>query len=224
MKVRDLFDACSTTYDTNRPKLVPDFDRFYGTVVEQIPYAMDAEFRVLDLGTGTGLLTAMLHNRFSNAEFFLTDISEKMLTVALERFAGDTRITIKTRDNRCIPEVDSFDLIVSALSIHHLTHSEKEVLYRDCFRALKPGGTLINADQVLGPTPEEEQTYERTWLEDVRATGLLEHFLEEAKIRMLEDNNALLADQLAWLYKAGFSEIGCWYQRHRFAVFGGRKL
>jgi tRNA (cmo5U34)-methyltransferase len=224
MKIRDLFDACATTYDANRPKLIPEFDRFYGTLIEQIPFVGSASFRVLDLGAGTGLLSAMLRKQFPATEILLTDISDEMLSVARNRFKGDNRILIKNRDNRDIPETEKFDLIVSALSVHHLSHEEKGKLYGDCFRALKPGGKFINADQVLGTTPADENYYEQTWQADVRVSGLSQHFLEEAKTRMLEDNNAPLPDQIVWLKNAGFDQVQCWYQRYRFAVFGGRKL
>ncbi len=223
MNIRELFDACATNYEVNRPKLVPDFDLFYGALVEAIPFSKNARLKVLDLGTGTGLLTAMLYKRFPNAKFLITDVSEKMLEMAKARFADNPQVTILNRDHRDLPERDTFDLIISALSLHHLSDPEKSKLYRLCFQALKPGGSFINADQVLGRTEKEESFYESAWQADVRSTDLPEHFLKEAQIRMLEDKNARLSDQLAWLEAAGFGEASSYYQRNRFCVFGGRK-
>ena len=223
MKVRKLFDTCATTYDANRPQLVPDFESFYGALIEQVIFPKDTPPRVLDLGAGTGLLTALLHQRFRKAEFLVTDISDNMLAIAKERFAGKPQIKLLNRDNRNIPETNYFDVIVSALSLHHLSHSEKADVYRDCFKALKPGGKLINADQVLGTTQTEERIFEETWLSEVQATGLSEIVIKEAQIRMKEDRNARLSDQLDWLQTAGFQRVECWYQRNRFSVFGGIK-
>ena len=55
MKMRDLFDQCATAYDRDRPKLVPSFDESYGIALRVIPFAREANIRVLDLGVGTGL-------------------------------------------------------------------------------------------------------------------------------------------------------------------------
>ena len=43
---------------------LPGFDRFYGAVLESIPFREEQKIRVLDLGAGTGLLSATLGARF----------------------------------------------------------------------------------------------------------------------------------------------------------------
>jgi tRNA (cmo5U34)-methyltransferase len=61
LTVAALFDeAAAEGYDRARRQLVPPFDDFYGTVVESIPYEPEAAIRVLDLGAGTGLLSALV--------------------------------------------------------------------------------------------------------------------------------------------------------------------
>jgi len=76
---------------------------------------------------------------------------------------------------------------------------------------------------VLGTSPEEEEAYQSKWETEVSALGATEQIIEDAKIRMKEDQNALLEDQLNWLKESGFAEVKCWYQNGRFAVFGGLK-
>ncbi|HJQ29252.1 MAG TPA: hypothetical protein VJ827_07905, partial [Rubrobacter sp.] len=60
MSVGALFDSAAEDYDRARRQLVPGLDRFYGAVLESVPFATDEEIRVLDLGAGTGLLSAMV--------------------------------------------------------------------------------------------------------------------------------------------------------------------
>ncbi|MCZ2096583.1 MAG: hypothetical protein LC121_10010 [Anaerolineae bacterium] len=48
--VRQIFDNAAADYDRLRRQLVPNFDDFYGTALERIPYMQDATFRVLDQG------------------------------------------------------------------------------------------------------------------------------------------------------------------------------
>lgn len=221
MKIRDLFDRCATTYDRDRPKLVPCFDEFYGTALRVIPFAPEAEIRILDLGAGTGLFTAMVAQVFPAAHIHLTDISQAMLAQAKQRFAGNPRITFAVQAHGQLAAECEYDLVLSALSIHHLDDSAKQDLFQKIYRALRPGGMFINADQALAPFPGEEEAYERQWLADVTAAGISETALTQARERMREDKNATLADQLAWLADAGFEDVECRYKRFRFVVYGG---
>ena len=82
---------------------------------------------------------------------------------------------------------------------------------------------FINADQALAPFRRGEEQYERQWLFDVRANGISEPTLKQARERMREDKNALLSDQLMWLAEVGFDDVDCWYKRFRFVVYGGTK-
>lgn len=50
-----------------------------------------------------------------------------------------------------------YDLVISGLSIHHLSDCGKERLYQRIYNLLNPGGMFVNADQVLSKTPELEK-------------------------------------------------------------------
>ena len=114
--------------------------------------------------------------------------------------------------------------LVSGLSIHHLGDADKRALFRRVFAALRPGGAFINADQVLGPTPEAEAAYRAEWLRQVKAKGVSPADLDAALLRMTYDRMATLDQQLGWLGEAGFVQVDCVYKNWSFAVFGGRKL
>jgi tRNA (cmo5U34)-methyltransferase len=223
MKIREIFDQCAQVYDQDRPKLIPCFDLFYGTMLRQIPFPSDAPLRVLDVGAGTGLASSLLTRQFPKATFLLTDISEKMLALARERFMGSDRHQFQVIDNRHLPFHEEFDVVISALSIHHLDHDGKQDVYIRIFRALKPGGVFVHAEQVLGPTSDLETIYQKTWVEGIRASGLAEDRVEAALERVREDLNAPLQDQLEWLRSMGFHDVDCWFKYYRFAVFGGTK-
>jgi tRNA (cmo5U34)-methyltransferase len=224
MNIATLFDRCATEYERDRPKLVPCFEHFYGAAMRMIPFPPDAPLRVLDLGAGTGLFAAMVAQAYPNAVLRLTDISEAMLDVARQRFVGNSQISFAVQEHLELGEESVCDLVISALSIHHLEHEVKRELFGKIFRALRPGGVFINADQALGPTPEEEATCERQWFADATANGATTDAIEAAKERMRADRNATLADQLCWLEEAGFGDVRCAYARYRFVVYGGRRM
>jgi tRNA (cmo5U34)-methyltransferase len=142
---------------------------------------------------------------------------------AKQRFEGNLRVTYSLQEHSRLSASLEYDLVISALSIHHLEDSDKRTLSRKIYEALRPGGMFINVDQALTPTYSGEEQYDRKWLEDVKANGASEITVPQAREQMREDKNALLADQLTWLDEAGFEGIDCWYKRFRFVVYGASK-
>lgn len=221
--VKTAFDEAARTYDRARRQLIPCFDDFYSTALALIPHHSQANFRVLDLGAGTGLLSFLVARKFPQARITLMDISREMLGKARERFAGmEKRLEFVAGDYANGFE-GQFDVVISALSIHHLTDADKIKLFKNIYDALPDGGIFINAEQILGPTPHIEQVYQETWLRQIRDLGVSDTDLNAALERMKADRMAPLDSQLIWLQEAGFSSVHCWYQNHRFAVFSGQK-
>ena len=223
MSVGALFDAAARDYDRARRQLVPDFDNFYGSVFGLLTFEKDQPLRVLDLGAGTGLLSELVAERFTEVRITLADISDEMLEVARRRFPPDSaRLDFRVMDY-AKEEWGEYEVIVSALSIHHLENHDKQRVFRKAYESLSPGGVFVNADQVLGVTPEIEERYHQYWLQRAREAGVTDRDLKAALERMKEDRYALLEPQLAWLKEAGFEPVNCVYKNHQFAVYGGYK-
>ena len=225
MSVKAVFDQYAGQYDESRRKLIPCFADFYRLALESIPFAPDQAITVLELGTGTGLLTAMVADRFANARFVLIDISANMLAEARKRLGRLPHdFTFLAADYAQEESFGhSFDLIISSLSIHHLAEPDKWRLFRKCHAHLTAGGIFINADQVLGDTEEIDKIYRRRWVEQVTANGITAAELQAAQARMAEDRMSTLAWQLAALRDSGFRDVNCWYKNYSFAVYSGRR-
>lgn len=224
MSVGALFDAGARDYDRARRQLVPGFDDFYGAVFDLLAFEEGRPVRVLDLGAGTGLLGGMVAARFPNARVTLVDVSGEMLEVARRRLLSEPgRFDFRVADYAGDVEWGEYEVVVSALSIHHLEDADKRKVYRRACESLSPGGVFVNADQVLGTTPEIEERYHEYWLRRARAAGVGEKDLNAALERMEQDRYATLDSQLCWLKEAGFDPVDCVYRDHQFAVFGGYK-
>jgi tRNA (cmo5U34)-methyltransferase len=219
------FNRHAASYDATRRGLIPCFDAFYGAALDLIAdwrRHETAPLRVLDLGAGTGLFSAMLLEHHPDAHIQQLDASEAMLDQARRRFAGHPAVSFALGDMTTADICGPWDLVISALAIHHLDDEAKQALFRRIRTALRPGGLFVNAEQVLGPTPEAERRYAEIWLEQVRAGGVPEAEIAKAQERMLHDRCAPVEDQLAWMREAGFTDVDCSFKAWRFAVLGGR--
>lgn len=210
------------TYDSERRRLVPCFDEFYGTVAELIRRSCPRSPRILDLGAGTGIVSSVILQRIGTAELVLLDASAEMLQQAQKRLTDHKPNIVQCELTQNLPE-GPFDAVVSALAIHHLLDSQKRELYRRILATLAPGGIFLNAEQVAGTSPRLQQLFESTHLDRARQLGSSEAEISRAVERMAIDKCASVAEQLGWLNEAGFQEVECFYRWFRFAVFGGWK-
>lgn len=214
------FSAHAAEYTALRRRLVPAFDAFYGAAVGALIEcaAGSPMARVLDLGAGTGLLTAMVAEQCPEARFVLLDGSPEMLAEAQERL-GELVVAVHVQDmTDGVPE-GPFDAVVSALAIHHLEDEDKRVLFQRVHEALRPAGVFVNAEQVAGPTPELAKSYVGTWERMCRELGATEEEIAAALQRRRHDRCADLESQLSWLRAAGFATADCVYKYWEDAVF-----
>jgi tRNA (cmo5U34)-methyltransferase len=212
----------ASTYDTERRRLIPCFDEFYGTAGELVARFCPEAPRILDLGAGTGLLSAAIMDRVPTAQLHLLDASAEMLQQAALRLAGREPQIVVQSLSADLPR-GPFDAIVSALAIHHLDDAGKRDLYTRILARLSPGGIFINAEQVKGRSARLQNLLEAVHLERARQLGSSEAEIAGAIERMSYDQCATVADQLRWLEDFGFEDAECFFRSFRFAVFAAWK-
>lgn len=111
--------------------------------------------RVLEIGCGTGTLTAMLAARAQHVT--AVDASPAMLAQAQKRIAAQglgERVTLQFMDAALVGErfeAGAFDLIVSTLVFSELPPDERRYVLEACAGLIAPGGRLVIADEVLPP-------------------------------------------------------------------------
>jgi len=220
LSIQHAFSSTAEVYDRNRSRLIPGFESLYRWAVDLVP---DDATQILDLGAGTGLLSAFVRARFPDASLHLIDLSAAMLAKAEERFAGDQRITFEVADYSVAALQGGYHAVVSALSIHHLEDKAKRTLFETIMKVLLPGGVFVNAEQVLGSTPALEERYKREWLHQVRALGATEQEISDSLFRQQADRCASVEDQVDWMRSAGFNDVDCWFKEGRFATLAGIK-
>jgi tRNA (cmo5U34)-methyltransferase len=176
--------------------------------------------RVLDLGAGTGLLSAAVLDRHPDAELVLLDGAPEMLAQARDRLPAASSTTV-VGDLRAALPAGPFDAVVSALAIHHLEDPQKRELFARIHAVLRPGGVFVNAEQVLADTPWLREREREMWRESCRVAGASEAEIADAETRMEFDHCSGVPSQLDWMGAAGFQDRECFFKRLQFAVLAG---
>jgi len=185
------------TYLKNMLEEVPSYPDLQGQTAAA---AKDVSARtILELGIGTGETAKRVLAAHPDARLTAIDSSEQMLE----------------RARRVVPQVDlrlarledplpdgPFDLVVSALAVHHLDGPDKQDLFCRVAGVLAPGGTFVLADVVV---PEQE--------EDV-----------VTPIDGVHDRPDRLDDQLAWLRAAGLTAETVWSYKDLAVIRATRPL
>ncbi len=221
MNIQDHFNEIAQQYDEQRRQFIPCFDDFYTLPLHVMDYAGDAP-EVLDIGGGTGLFSSFVLQKYPNAKLTLIDLSDQMLECAKLRF-GQREVTYLNADYTTYEFAKQFDIIISALSIHHLTAEDKRALYGRCYPLLREGGVFVNADVVCSAYPEVERMFIDIWKESLQHSTLPREEIEKGYKRMEYDKPSTVQDQLGWLKEAGFSAVECLYKYYHYAVMYAKK-
>jgi len=167
--------------------------------------------RILDLGTGDGRLLALLRVDRPDSECVGLDVSEPMLAAAQERFAGDERVELFPHDMVSpLPDLGTFDAVVSSFAIHHLEDERKRSLYSEVFERLEVGGVFANLEHVASPT---ERLHRRFY----EALGYGPDW-EDPSNRLLD-----VETQLGWLRELGLEDVDCYWKWLEMALLIGVK-
>ena len=97
---------------------------------------------ILDFGTGVGNSIPFLAQYFPGTSLFGTDVSEKSLTLAKERFDGFGEFSLF--DGKTLPyQEGQFDLALANCVFHHIPAEEHIQLIQEVSRSLRSGGAFM---------------------------------------------------------------------------------
>ena len=165
------------TYLAEMAAEIPGYDELQEAVVAATSGLRAT--RVLELGTGTGETALRMRALHPEAGWVGIDASEPMLARARERLP-DADLRLQRLEDELPP--GPFDLVLSALAVHHLDGTQKRELFSRVARVIEPGGHFVLGDVVVPPAGEEGPIY----------------------IDWEMDKPDSVEDQLAWLGEAGF--------------------
>lgn len=155
---------------------------------------------ILELGTGTGETAKRVLAAHPKARLHGIDASAEMLAAARGALAGhDTRLDVGQIEDP-LPD-GPFELVVSALAIHHLDGPGKAALFCRIEPLLAPSGRFVLADVVIPDDPSDAVT----------------------PLNPDYDKPSSIAEQLAWLTAAGLTAHTHWVHGDLAVLVGDRE-
>jgi tRNA threonylcarbamoyl adenosine modification protein (Sua5/YciO/YrdC/YwlC family) len=156
--------------------------------------------RILELGTGTGETARRLLARHPDALLVGIDENEQMLALASESLPDGRVSLLAGRIEDELP-AGPFDLVASALCVHHLSGAGKAELFSRVRDALAPDGLFVLGDVVVPVDPA------------LATTPLTPGY----------DHPSPLIDQVRWLSEAGLEPHVVW-EHGDLAVVTARRI
>jgi tRNA (cmo5U34)-methyltransferase len=198
--VKRHLDIDAQGYDVQIRRFIPYYDDMLATGVELLAALAPAGGHVLDLGGGTGALSAaVLEGRLS---------------------AYGERVAFK--QGTFLDPLPRADAVVASLALHHVHDLQtKTELYRAIHDALSRGGVLLNLDAAVTQDPRLNALVFDRW-----AHRMSEHGITDSEARSHfaawsdEDRYFPLEVELGALREAGFDEVECFWRRGASAITG----
>ena len=142
-------------------------------------------WRIADIGCGNGVLAT--EAALMGAEVDAIDISPAMLALA-EIYARDRKAPVRTQSAGLLSfsyQAESYDLIVSEFTLHHLPDFWKAVAMSRIYRALTPGASFYLRDIVYASMPDAIERDVEQWADfqiknhDFARDGVVTHMRDE---------------------------------------------
>jgi tRNA (cmo5U34)-methyltransferase len=144
---------------------------------------------VLDLGTGTGETANRVLALYPDARLTGVDDSPEMLAAGRVAVGPEPLLLVARLEDPLPP--GPYDLVTSALAVHHLDAAGKADLFERIARVLRRGGRFVLGDVVVPDDPADAVTPQTPDF----------------------DRPDRIDDQLAWLEEAGFAPRLAWRVR-----------
>lgn len=155
----DLFEQKARDWDAN--DMIKGLSLGIGAAI-QANVILDETMSVMDFGAGTGLITSQIANKVKKVT--AVDASRAMLDKLMAKEELQGKVEALCQNILEMPLGLRFDLIVSAMVMHHVEDSDK--LIETLAGHLKPGGKIALAD-----LDEEDGSFHPADIEGVYHTG-----------------------------------------------------
>ena len=183
---------------------------------------------LLDLGSGSGQVEALIFERIPHARVVCLDNSEEMLKLASGRLGSyDGRYLPLPGDMNDLEAVEfphaPYSAVFSSQALHEITHESKQAVYQKVYGLLHSGGAFYILDRIEPRFDDLPDEYECVWNRLNRRMDAPMTFNEyRERYDAKGDYPASLDEQLGWLKAAGFLAAPLYLHFNR-ALIAARK-
>jgi tRNA (cmo5U34)-methyltransferase len=204
-------------YDARIRTFIPHYEEMLDVAASALD---DETGTIVDLGIGTGALSARCREQVPNARFIGIDSDPEMLKAAAQRVPG-ARLICDSFERSEIPTCNG---VVASFALHHVrTEKAKAALYERLADALPSRGQLINVD--CQPAREENlaQRQFAAWQQHLRLSYDEHQAKEFLSAWSKEDVYVPLDVELGLMSEAGFGVELLWRKDAFCVLLGVRK-
>ena len=204
-------------YDARIRTFIPDYQEMLDVAASVVEPASTV---IVDLGIGTGALSARCLSRAPQARIVGVDGDPEILKAAARRLPASATLIC---NSFLRAEIPSCDAIVASYALHHVrTREAKAKLYRRLGDALRPEGRVITVDCY----PAADSSLARRQFDAWKAHLMRHYSAKEAQGYLEawshEDVYVPLDAEMEMMRKAGLTVEILW-RKDAFAVFCGKK-
>ncbi len=193
----------------------------------------ETNLKVLEIGTGNGSTTKVIKKVLPDSSIDTIDNEKIMIEQAKNKLKEKDKINFilsdalkflkKTKDN-------SYDLFVSAFTIHNFEKNYRRKVLKELYRVISPKGLFLNADKYALDNKEihdEALNWQlnqfKEKFSDISRQDLIEdwtkHYLEDEKTAVIMGERKSIND----MEKIGFKEIKIVFRKKMEAIVVARK-
>jgi len=218
-----LFATFAEDYDRLQPLRIEMYQFYHELALDFVPFDVKDEFRMLELGCGTGIFMNRVLEKYPEARCVAFDYSNEMLKRATQKVRKHLdRVEFHQKDlNDGLPTgLGQFQLVSSFSTIHHLTDDNKARLFKQIYGALELDGWFFLIDPMSVRFDDDvfrlSKRRQRVRLEErFKQAGINIQETEQvdAMKSQLGDNSpekdriACFSSHLEWLREAGFRSV-----------------
>ena len=210
-------------YDSRIRTFIPAYEQLLDAAARALCGLDTRTPHIVDLGTGTGALSAACLRVCPGARLTGIDADGEILEMARQRLAAQGSLASFVQSSFLDVALPACDAIVASLALHHVrTADRKRQLYRDCGAALRAGGLLVSADAHPAADSALAALGREEWRRHLRVTYSDQEADRYFAAWAEEDVYVPLPLELELLRDAGFTPEVVWRQGV-FAVIAARR-
>ncbi len=168
MEAEEHFNERAELYESLIRKIIPHHDVFFGTV---LGFVSGGKIDVLELGSGTGLVTEMVLGSNPDEQITCIDMSPEMIEVALSKPSLREVSMLEGDFSEVWPE-GPFDVVMTTLCMHHLPDDDRMEMLARIHDILSPSGVFINGDVFRPDDLWQEEIFRGRWRTAMLSNGL----------------------------------------------------